>query len=398
MLKNTAVYRDISMLTLLLMISFASVNAVIYTPALPEISDFFKISANTAQLTVIWYLIAYAGGQLFYGPLANRFGRKPALYMGIVLAMLSSLICVVSYHLNSFHLLLLGRALLGLGSGVGLKVAFTLTNEVYPAEVAAKKISYLILAFAITPALGIATGGILTTHFGWASCFYASFAYATLLFILCTRLPETLEKPEVNALKLNRIFSDYKESFTSKRLIAGGLLMGALTCFVYLFAALVPFIAIDQLGLSSDEYGFANLIPPVGMILGSLTTLQLLKIFSMQEIIKIGISINMFGILLMALAIYMAFPVVLAIFVPMIIVYLGAAMVMPNASTLAMQSVTDKSHGSAVMNFINMGITTLLVLSAGYWHITPMLLPMAYAFIAIAMIIIFKAGRLDTAT
>lgn len=381
---------DLSMLTLLLMISFASVNAVLYTPALPAISDYFGITDYYAQQTVTWYLIAYALGQLLYGPAANRFGRKTALYIGIALAIVSSVLCVVSGYIHAFALLLIGRTLLGLGSGVGLKMAFTMTNEVYPPTLAARKISYLILAFAITPALGVALGGFLTAHFGWISCFYASIVYAVLLLILCIRLPETLAMKDLNALKLNRIFADYKEAFTSKRVIAGGLLMGGLTCFVYLFAALAPFIAIDQLGLSSDKYGIANLIPPIGMICGSLASVQLLRFFSMSKIILMGIIVTMIGILIMGTAIYYQLNVIQAIFMPMVIIYLGAATVMPNASTLAMRSVQDKSHGSAVMNFINMGIATAVVLSAGLWQVSPSLLPILYICIAAAMLLIHQ--------
>src|SRR5580700_3998703 len=84
--------RHLPFFTLLLMISFASVNAVLFTPALPAIAHFFMLSNDQAQLTVSWFLVGYALGQLIYGPLANRFGRKPALYAGISLQIVSSLL------------------------------------------------------------------------------------------------------------------------------------------------------------------------------------------------------------------------------------------------------------------------------------------------------------------
>src|SRR5579864_6635516 len=82
--------------TLLLLISFASVNAVLFTPALPNITHFFGISEDIAQQTITWFLIGYAVGQLIYGPIANRFGRKHALYTGIGIQIISSLFCVVA--------------------------------------------------------------------------------------------------------------------------------------------------------------------------------------------------------------------------------------------------------------------------------------------------------------
>src|SRR3990167_2608751 len=108
--------------TMLLMISFASVNALLFTPALPDIAAYFAITHDTAQLTISWYLIGYAVGQLLYGPLANRFGRKPAIYGGIILQIISSLICVSAGTFHNFSILVIGRLLLAFGSGVGLKM------------------------------------------------------------------------------------------------------------------------------------------------------------------------------------------------------------------------------------------------------------------------------------
>src|SRR5690349_18525902 len=105
-----------SFLTLLLMISFASVNAVLFTPALPAIADFYAISDSEAQLTITLFLIGYAVGQLIYGPIANRFGRKPALYAGIILQIISSLLCVFAGIIHVYSILVLGRLFLALGS------------------------------------------------------------------------------------------------------------------------------------------------------------------------------------------------------------------------------------------------------------------------------------------
>src|SRR5689334_10474305 len=98
---------QLSFPTLLMLISFASVNAVLFTPALPQIADFFSISIESAQQTLGLFLIGYTLGQLLYGPLANRFGRKPALYGGVGLQILSSLLCVLAGSLQFYPLLIL---------------------------------------------------------------------------------------------------------------------------------------------------------------------------------------------------------------------------------------------------------------------------------------------------
>lgn len=376
--------------TLLLLISFASVNAVLFTPALPNIARFFGIGADTAQHTITWFLIGYALGQLLYGPFANRFGRKPALYAGISLQIASSLLCVLAGVIHEYSLLVLARFMLALGSGVGLKMTFTLVNECYEPKIASQKTSYLMLAFAITPGLGVALGGILNTYYGWTSCFYAGAIYGLALLFLVARLPETQTTLNLNALEIKHLIHGYRSQFTNPQLMTGGLLMGASTCFVYVFAAIAPFIAINIYGLTSYEYGFANILPSIGLMLGALVSARLAKVYSLDAIIQAGILIASLGTTLMFAAMYMQLPILFSLFLPMIIIYFGLCFIIANASTLAMNHVSDKAHGSAVMNFINMGLATLVVLGVGLFPMKILLMPAIFIILCLAMMGIFS--------
>ncbi len=373
-------------ITLLLLISFASVNAVLFTPALPDIASFFKISDSTTQQTVTWFLIGYTLGQLIYGPIANRFGRKPALYVGIILQIISSLLCVFAGIIHFFSLLVLARFLLAIGSGVGLKMTFTLVTECYDSQKASQKISYLMLAFAITPGLSVALGGILNTHFGWMSCFYAGAIYGFLLLILVTRLPKIEKALDYQALRLTHLLSAYSEQFRNKSLISGGLLMGASTSFIYVFATIAPFIAIVSYHMTSFEYGLANLLPPIGILAGSLVCAKLTRWFSSKTLIKRGIQIASLGIILMVIALFLKLVPIFFLFLTVIIIYFGLCFVLANASSLALHSVEDKAHGSAVMNFINMGTATIATLGIEMFSMTPSLLPSAYAVLFVLLL------------
>lgn len=370
--------RKLPFFTLLLMISFASVNAVLFTPALPNIAAFFHISESHSQLTITWFLIGYALGQLLYGPLASRFGRKPALYVGIILQILSSFLCVSAGLLNQYTVLVLGRFLLALGSGVGLKMTFTMVNDCYDGKKSSQIISYLILAFAITPGLSIALGGVLNTHFGWMSCFYAGALYGIILLLLSTKIPETLANIDSNALQFSHLLPAYTEQFKNKQLILGGLLMGISGAFIYVFATIAPFIAINFFSMSSTAYGFANLLPSIGLIIGSLCSAKLAGTMSFTSIIGVGIGIILGGVVVMYTTLLTQTPVLYAIFIPAMIIYMGLCFILPNASSIAMASTTDKAHASAVMNFVNMGSITLIVLSLGIFSLKPILLPLVF--------------------
>lgn len=375
--------------TLLLLISFASVNAVLFTPALPNMTSFFGIEVETAQQTITWFLVGYALGQLIYGPIANRLGRKPALYVGISLQIISSLLCVVSGALHCWWLLIVGRFLLALGAGVGLKMTFTLVNECYTPQQASQKIAYLMLAFAITPGLGIALGGFLNTWYGWESCFYAGAVYGIVLLVLVRRLPETLKNKQLNALHLPHLVVSYSRTFAQVKLVLFALLMGCSTCFIYVFSAVAPFLAIDTFGLNSAQYGLANLIPPCGLVLGSLVSARMVVHYSIVNCIRLGIVITSCGVACMMIGMLMHWSALVALFLPMVVVYFGLCFIMANASTLAMLTVEDKAQGSAVMSFINMGSATLVVLSLGLFSIHILLLPAVFMSLCAAMASLF---------
>lgn len=380
----------LSFLTLLLLISFASVNAVLFTPALPDIAKFFSISSSAAQQTITWFLIGYAIGQLIYGPLANRYGRKPALFAGIALQIISSLICVLSAELHSYAILVLGRFLLALGSAVGLQMTFTLVTEYYTPKVANQKVSYLMLAFAITPGLGIALGGFLNTHFGWTSCFYACAVYGVLLLCLTLRFPQFQHILNYDALKLKHLLHGYRIQFKNSQLVRYALLMGCSASFVYVFAALGPFIAIDLFHLSSNAYGYANILPSMGLVLGSLFSARLTLHYHLKSIIIGGIIVTSMGTLLMAITMLNHTAVLFFLFMSMVIIYFGIAFVIGNASAVAMSGAIDKANGSAVMSFINMGLTTIVVLSVGLLPVVALLLPIAFIVLCSAMLLIYR--------
>lgn len=122
----------------------------------------------------------------------------------------------------------------------------------------------------------------LNQYYGWESCFYAGAIYGLALLFLVAWLPETQKTLDLNAFKIKHLLHSYSQQFRNKQLVAGGLLMGSSTCFIYIFAAMAPFIAITIFGMDSAEYGIANILPSFGLILGSLVGAKLSKSYSLR--------------------------------------------------------------------------------------------------------------------
>ncbi len=353
------------LLILMLLISFGSIGAVAFTPGMPQIASFFKISAAQTELTVSWYLLGYALGQLVYGPLINRLGSNKTIMFGTLIEIAGSFGCILASPTNSFLLLIIARFLMALGAGCGLTMTFTICSNLCKSkEENAKAISLLTIAFAITPGLGIFVGGILVTYFGWVSTFYFTLGYGLMILILNQFLPEVITTRGKDALKLSRIIGNYKLQLT-KPIIFGGLLVGSGTCIIYTFAALAPFIAMKIMGISPKLYGLYNFIPVVGLLVGPMIVAKLSKFYTPYQSVKLGLGISLIGILLLSLSLYLLPNNAYSLFVPVLIVYFGFTFIFGNGSALALEHCLDKGNGSAIMSFINMISAVIMVYLTG---------------------------------
>lgn len=374
---------------LLLLISFASVGAVLFTPALPSIQTFFGLTIGQAQLTVTVYLWGYALGQLPYGPLANRFGRKPALYGGLSLAVIGALLCGLSSFFDSFALLVFSRFIQALGASVGLKITFTMIAEVYDQSQATRKIAHVMSAFAIMPGLAIALGGFLTEWLNWQSCFYFLCLFGLFVLLYSTQLPETAQSLDRQALKIPAVLRGYATQFKNSQLVMSGLMMGCRTSIIYLFAAKAPFIGIQLLGLTPESFGVYNLIPLVGMLLGALFAGSIAGRFSLFKLLFSGVVISLLSAGIMVFFFLLEKLTLWSLFLPMFLIYFSTSIIFANLSSFGLANVSNKSNGSAVFNFINLSFTALILLIMESLHFqSAFLMPMSFAFLFLLMLVL----------
>ncbi len=355
-------------LGLTVLCAFAAMGAILMTPALPSIAHYFNISMGLAQLTVTSFLLGCAVGQLIYGPIANRWGRKPAFYIGIVMATLGSLFSILSSPVESFSLLIVGRLLEALGSSVGLVVCFTLINDFYFPQEARRVTGFMIVAFAIIPGIAIAVGGILTQYTGWQGCFYFLLLYGLALMYPAAKMPETLSEPDAHALHYQQIFKNYAAIFKNSKLISFSACSGLSSACIYVFGAEGPFIGIHLLHISPATYGLLGLLPFLGTLIGCLINIRLGFVKAMT-MLKAAFFIELFATILMLF--FFAFHLVnlFTLLAPMALLCLGHAILTSTAMSLAMTYAEDKANGAAVMNFIAMSMPVLMTFLLGMLHI-----------------------------
>ncbi|MBI3211895.1 MAG: MFS transporter [Simkania negevensis] len=378
------------LLILIFLIAYPAIGALMFTPALPLIIKEFQISDGVGQLTMILFLVGYAVGQLLYGPIANRYGRKIAIYLGVALAIIGEIFTILSGFFHFFPLLLIGRLITALGSSVGLALTFTIINDFYYQDQARRVVPYVVLSFAVLPFIAMMVAGFLVKFFGWESPFYFFLFYTFLIYFLCRKLPETSLHLDPLALKISHIKKRYRHTFTDRRLLLYAILMGHVAAILYLVAATAPLIMINELGISSALYGVVSLIISVGYVLGNIIAAELASFFSSRGVMRIG-----FGIVAVA-----TFPFILTFlngvinlytfYLPFFFVYLGLPLIFSNAATLALADFHDRSTASATMSFINMAhaVVAVFLISLFEGHESKSL-PISLAIVCLSMFFFF---------
>lgn len=371
-----------NILILVLLISFATISGLLFTPSLPAIATDFNVPDSVGQWAMTVFLIGYTLAQIPYGPLANRLGRKKAIYIGVSIALVGSLIC---YFSTTFEMLLVGRFIQAIGSAVGLKVTFTMIGDQYHGHAATKMLSYVALAFAIMPGLGVALGGYLTADYGWRGCFAFLSGYSVLIGLLAITLPETAKKLDHDALKVSKIGHALAKQFKDPFLVWHALLMGSGSSFIYIFSTVAPYLAISQLGLSPEHYGLWNIVPSIGMTIGLLSSAHFSHRLPKRIAMLSGILCAFLGVIIMGALFTRGHNVPAVLFIPTAIIMFGFSITYSAASSTILSEASDKSNASAVMSFINMGSAMALTfLAAVFLPYPPVILAAILGVVAIA--------------
>ncbi|MCB1085315.1 MAG: MFS transporter, partial [Chlamydiia bacterium] len=382
-----------SLWILIILISYGSMGAALFTPALPALMDDFNIGASVSQLTVMLYLVGYGLGQLIYSPLAKALGRKPTLTIGVTISIFGAMLCLIAAFVHTFPLLSLARFISSLGASVGLSLTFLIISDFYHEQHARKITAYIMLSFAVIPGVAIALGGLFVSYFGWESCFYFLILYGLFTLYLITRLDETGSGKEKGAAKLQVIVSAYRRDFKNNLLVSCSVMIGMTTAIIYIFAATAPIIFIKMMGHSAALFGLMNLIPAAGYFAGNFVAARLSHYFAIETVLKAGIVLMGIGAALFALLIFSGMRGPLSIFIPVAVIYFGIPLLYSNAAVLATFRVVDKPNASSIMSFLNISGAVIGLILIELIHGNPLIVvPLVFLLLVATIFLLFLFG------
>lgn len=229
----------------------AAIEIELSLPSFPDIARAFGVSEDIIEGTISLNFLGFCIAALFYGPLSDRFGRRPILLCGTVLFLIGSVCCSLA---PTIEMILLSRFIQGLGAAGSFVVVFTMMSDAYKDNEATHWIGLLNAILTATMALAPILGGYLNVYFGWSSCYnFVAFLTSIQLLLLYMYLPET--RPG-QSTQVKGALKDYVQLLSSFRFIQSSFVPTLLAGGYMAFVSVIPFLYRDQLEMSLSQFSW----------------------------------------------------------------------------------------------------------------------------------------------
>jgi len=326
--------RKVTLLILGLLSAIGPFSIDLYLPAFDVIAEDFNTSVDKVQLTLTSYFIGIAFGQMIYGPLLDKYGRKKPLLVGLAIYFIASLLCILTKNIN--HLIIL-RFLQALGSCGGMVGARAMVTDYYSNREAAKVFSLLMLVIGVSPILAPSIGAFMLAHFDWHYIFLF-LALLSLFILIATAflLPESFAGNRSLSLAPKSILGNFWQVLSNKVFISYCLIGSIASAGTYAYLAGSSFVMQQFFGLSKAEYGIAFAFIASAMVIATQLNRYFLKKHSSEYISRMANTWQAFIGILMIIALVsntLSFPVLLVLIFCFLF---GHGFIFPNTSAVAL--------------------------------------------------------------
>ncbi|HEX9452490.1 MAG TPA: Bcr/CflA family multidrug efflux MFS transporter [Burkholderiales bacterium] len=348
------------------LVAFAPMSIDMYLPALPALERYFSTDTASVQHTLASFFAGLAIGQLLYGPIADKYGRKPPLYFGLTLYVIASAACALAPGIGSLIVL---RFLQAVSGCAGMVVARAMVRDLYDRQESARVFSILLMVMGIAPIVAPLAGGYLLTWFGWRSIFWvlALFGVACLVAVKW-RLPETIPQDQPR-IPLSKALGNYAALLADRRYLGYALSGGFGQAGMFAYISGSPFVFIDLYGVPAHYYGWLFGLNATGIVAFTQANRRLLLKYDSDRVLDFG---NLAGFLICILLLAAAvsnLAGLIGILVPLFFVVSLRGLTFPNASAGAMAPFPEKAgSASALLGSVQFAISAVASAAVGVFH------------------------------
>lgn len=319
----------------------------IFISGMPEMEHFFAGSNISLVLSI--FLLGLAIAQPFYGPLSDRFGRKPVLLIGLLIYTLASALAMLA---DSFSVLLIGRLMQAIGICSAITSALAIARDTCKDEELIKSTSLIMSLMAIGPVTAPLIGSFLNDSWGWRASFYFLFILGCFYTLwIGFFLKETHVNKNMQALAFMQIFKNYFSFVKNTNFLLFCIVSGFSYGVLFSYIGLSPLFIIQQMQYSLIDFGMIIAINALAIIFMAIVIPKLTSRFSFERITQLGLMLILCGGLIMWLLNLYSPENIYTFMFPMFIATLGMGTIRPTASAGAMRLIESKVAGVAASFF-----------------------------------------------
>ncbi len=337
-----------------------------YLPSLPDIARQLHASTAQVQFTISAYLIGFAVGQIFYGPVSDRHGRKPVLMAAMALYCVASLACALS---TSIEMLIIARTLQALGGSGGIVLTRAIVRDIYSGARAGRELSLIGSVMALAPVLAPIAGGLLQTGFGWRAVFFA-LVFAGLLGagIVWLLLPETLNTRAAEPVSIASMARSYRVVARHPAYLAYLGITAASYAGLFAWISGAAFVLQNLYGLTPFDFGVAFALGSIGYMSGSALAARIVVRLGLDGVLGAGGCACAIGGLGMAAAVALGLTSSLSLVLPVAIYLAGLGMVLPQGIAGAMTPFPERAGAaSSLFGFVQQSAAALCGAAVGWF-------------------------------
>ncbi|MBX3455393.1 Bcr/CflA family efflux MFS transporter [Ferrovibrio sp.] len=351
----------------------AIMAATVYLPSLPSIGRALDIPAEVMPLTLTIYLMAFGFGQLLFGPLSDRLGRRRVLLAGLVAMVMGSVACAMAGSLTG---LLAARLLQGLGAAAGMASGRAVLNDVYVGPAAARASSIVSASLALAPILAPLLGGLIEEGLGWRANFaFSGLITVVVLAALFFRLPETHRPGPPQASLARQMLHSYGLLLHSRAFLSLIIVSSCIYAGLHGFNSGAPAVMIETLGVSPVLYGLLAASASAGFFAGAMIASLFGLRLGVLHVISLGGLFLALGGIGLAVWVEMVGASVESIVISRMIWAIGMGLAMPTSMTAAIGlNRSMLGAGAALAGFTQtmggaLGAAAIAMFPAGNPHV-----------------------------
>lgn len=323
-----------------MLMGFASISTDLYLPAMPLMAQSLVAETGMIELTISGYLIGFSLGQLLWGPISDRYGRRPSVAAGLVLFVIGSAGCALA---TSAQLLIAWRVVQAVGACAGVALSRAMVRDLYQGNRAAQMLSTLITVMAIAPLIGPTVGGQIAALAGWRAIFWVLVGVGLVTLLSLMTIPETLPTASRNQEHLGRAMLRYLTLLKNRRLL-GYVGTGAfLYAGMYAYIAGTPFAYISYYHVPVQKYGLLFAVGIVGIMLANMLNARLVLRHGYDRVLLVGCYAGAFSALVTAFAAGSGWGGLWGLVIPLFIFASTTGLIVANSITGAMALFPERA-------------------------------------------------------